>query len=135
MRTSVSEVGNPLLSEDLARLAALVGCEVELLRQDELLGVVLREFELPPDIYNKTCSDVLLQTTTQYPASAMDMFWVEPELTLKDGRIPAGGESLENHFGSLWRRYSWHRNTPWEPGRDDLLGHFEFALARLQRPE
>jgi hypothetical protein len=135
MRTSVSEIENVLLGQDIDRLVAHLGCEVELLRQGEQLGVVVCAFQLPPAIYNRPDTDLLLQTTTQYPASAMDMFWVDEDLTLKDGRIPVGGESVEEHFGNCWRRYSWHRNAPWQPGRDDLVSHFEFALARLQRPE
>lgn len=135
MRTSASEVANAVLAEDLDRLAEQLACEIELLRQGEQLGVVVCAFELPAGIYSKARSDVLLQTTTQYPMSAMDMFWVDEELVLADGRIPAGGESLEAHFHRTWRRFSWHRNAPWEPGRDDLAGHFDFALARLQRAE
>jgi hypothetical protein len=106
-----------------------------LLVEGSLVGVVIRSFELPDGIYNKNRSDVLLQTTVQYPASGMDMFWVEPDLTLANGSAPAGGEAIEPHFGRQWRRYSWHRQVPWNPGRDDLLSHFDFAVARLERPE
>ena len=43
--------------------------------------------------------------------------------------------NLEVHFGRAWRRFSWHRNSPWIPGRDDLLTHMEFARARLENPQ
>lgn len=135
MRTSVSEIANEALAEDMSRLAEQLDCEIELLREGEQLGVVVRRLELPVGIYSKPRSDVLLQTTTQYPMSAMDMFWTDEDLLLTDGRVPVGGESIEAHYDRTWRRFSWHRNAPWEPGRDDLVGHFDFALARLQRPE
>lgn len=128
-------IDNPLLVEDVAKLAAETGCEIDALRDGDLVGVVVRDLILPPEIYNKRMSDLLLQTTVQYPLSAMDMFWVDADLTLATGAVPAGGESIEHHFGAAWRRYSWHRNVPWVPGRDCLSSHFEFAVARLQRSE
>jgi hypothetical protein len=135
MRISANEIGNALLADDVARLSAQLGCDVDLLRNGDLLGIVISAFQTPAGLYNKPETDVLMQTTTQYPVSAMDMFWVDEDLTLANGSLPIGGESIEVHFDRRWRRYSWHRNVPWQPGRDDLVGHFEFALARLQRPE
>ncbi len=127
--------GNPVLDEDLDRLADQTCCTVELLCNGEQRGIVVCALELPTGIYNRPRTDLLMQTTTQYPASAMDMFWVDHDLTLHDGGIPTGAESVETYFSRQWRRFSWHRNVPWQPGRDDLVGHFEFVVARLQRPE
>jgi hypothetical protein len=129
------DIDNPLLQEDAETLAAETNSEIEILRNGDLVGVVVRGLALPAGMYSKPATDLLLQTTHQYPASAMDMFWVDPDLTLASGAVPLGGESIESHFGRTWRRYSWHRNAPWVPGRDDLSSHFEFAVARLQRPE
>lgn len=133
----ISDLGidNPLFDEDVPKLAAAASCTVDVLREGDLVGVVVRSLALPPGIYNKPTSDLLLQTTVQYPLSAMDMFWVDADLTLASGAVPAGGESIEQHFGTSWRRYSWHRNAPWVPGRDCLSSHFEFAIARLQRAQ
>jgi hypothetical protein len=63
----------------------------------------------------------------------MDMFWVDPALQLASGEEPQSS-NLEVHFGRTWRRFSWHRNSPWVPGRDDLLTHLEFARVRLNDP-
>ncbi len=128
-------IDNALLEEDAATLATETSCSVGLLRAGDLVGVVVRRLALPADIYNKTATDLLLQTTVQYPQSAMDMFWVDQDLTLASGAVPAGAESIEQHFGITWRRYSWHRNVAWVPGRDCLCSHFEFAVARLQRAQ
>lgn len=135
MPTSDLQIDSPLLREDVAKLAEETGCSIEVLRDHDLVGVVVQALALPAGIYSKSTSDLLLQTTVQYPQSAMDMFWVEADLTLATGAVPAGGESIESHFGRTWRRYSWHRNVPWVPGRDCLSSHFEFAVARLQRSE
>lgn len=132
MRTSALST-NPVLEADVARLEQ-AGYDVELLFQPPHVGVLIHGVRLPSG-YNKTSARVLLLTTDLYPASAMDMFWVDPDLTLGDGSIPAAAESLEQLFDETWRRYSWHRNTEWRPGRDDLMGHLEFALARLQQAQ
>jgi hypothetical protein len=132
---SVSGLNNPLLTQDAEQLAAQLQCDVELVQEGAQVGVIVRWLSLPDGIYNRPQTDLLMQTTGQYPAADMDMFWVDRELLLFDGRVPQGAESLEPHFGRMWRRYSWHRNAPWLPGRDSLISHFEFSVARLQRPE
>src|SRR3712207_5953157 len=95
MRTSARDISNPVLVEDVERLEAASGCAVDLLCEGHLLGVVVRSYALPAGIYSKRHSDLMLQTNTQYPHSAMDMFWVDEDLTLANGRSPAGGESIE----------------------------------------
>ena len=135
MPISALGIDNPLLEEDVATLSRETGCSVDLLRAGDLVGVVVRQLALRSSIYNKAATDLLLQTTVQYPQSAMDMFWVDQDLTLASGAVPTGGESIEQHFGITWRRYSWHRNVPWVPGRDCLCSHFEFAVARLERAQ
>jgi hypothetical protein len=131
MQTSAVETGNAALDSDVERLREL-GIAVEILIAPPEIGVVARI--ALSEGYNTSHTDLLLKTTTVYPASAMDMFWVDPSLLLASGAVPQAGESMEVHFGRNWRRYSWHRNVEWVPGRDDLLSHFEFAMARLQRP-
>jgi hypothetical protein len=135
MQISDSAVQNELLAEDIARLEERTGLRVEVVSDGFEVGVIIRDFALPDDLFNHETTELLLRTTTQYPQSPMDMFWVRPDLLLRDGRAPAGTESMEHHFGRDWKRFSWHRNAPWVPGRDGLLGHFDFAAARLARGE
>ncbi len=134
MRTSDPITGSEALDADIQRLRD-DGYDVDVLVEGGQVGVVIMSFELPPGVYNRRTTDILLRTDLQYPMSAMDMFWVDDALLLASGAEPAGANSLEAHFGRTWRRYSWHRNAPWEPARDDLPSHFEFCVARLQRPE
>jgi hypothetical protein len=126
-------VQNLLLEEDLRRLSEQ-GFDHELLIQWPDIGIVVRDVPLPDGIFSRTATDMLLKTTALYPQSEMDMFWVEPELVLATGMEPVA-TNLEMHFGRAWRRFSWHRNCPWIPGRDDLLTHLEFARARLENPQ
>lgn len=131
MPTSAS-TGNPTLDEDVSRLRAC-GHTIELLEAPPEIGVLVRNVALPQG-WNRNEVDMLLRTTTVYPASEMDMFWVSPDLRLASGAVPQAG-SEEGHFGESWLRFSWHRNAPWSPGRDDLVSHFEFCRARLSKIE
>jgi len=127
LATAVTD--NTVLAEDLDRLLES-GFETELLREGDQVGVVVRAVPLPEGRWSQESTDVMLMTTVLYPQSAMDMFWTPPELYLASGGEPTAS-NLEMHFARAWRRFSWHRNTDWRPGRDDLLSHFEFARARL----
>lgn len=130
MRTLATALtDNQLLAEDLERLAD-AGFDFEVLRDGDQIGVVVRDVPLPEGRWSQESTDVMLMTTVLYPQSAMDMFWTDPDLRLGSGGEPQAS-SLEVHFGRTWLRFSWHRNVDWRPGRDDLLSHFEFALARL----
>jgi hypothetical protein len=120
---------NTLLAEDLERLADS-GFAYDVLDGGDEIGVVVRQVPLPAGLWSQPATEVLLKTTVLYPQSAMDMFWTPPELRLSNGADPQAS-NLEVHFGDTWRRFSWHRNSEWIPGRDDLLTHLEFALARL----
>ncbi len=134
MPTSVDRTENDILDQDIQRLRD-VGHQVEVFVDAGQVGVVVVGFRLPAGAYNKERTDLLLRTDAQYPQSAMDMFWVDEDLVLGDGRVPTAADSMEAHFERTWRRYSWHRNAAWIPGRDDLVSHLEFCTARLQRPE
>lgn len=131
-RTLVTSIENPLLSEDLTRLADQ-GFEYELLTSGDEVGVLVQGVALPADLWSTPTTEVLLRTTVLYPQSAMDMFWTPPELRLASGGEPEAS-NLEVHFDRSWRRFSWHRNSEWRPGRDDLLTHLEFARVRLNNP-
>jgi len=132
--SALNKTGNEALDRDVERLAGL-GYQIEVLCDGLQVGVVVCGYPLSKGAYSAGQTDILLRTDLAYPQSAMDMLWVDQDLTLANGSIPAGGESLEVLFGRTWRRLSWHRNLPWKPGRDELVGHFEFCVARLQRSE
>jgi hypothetical protein len=133
MPTSADTTGNELLDADLQRLRDACGCEVDLVIEGDQVGIIVCSHPLPGG-YNQPTSDVLLRADLAYPQSAMDMFWVDEGLLLANRQVPEAGDSVEMHFGRTWRRFSWHRNSAWDPGRDNLLAHLEFARARLAVP-
>lgn len=123
----------PLLVEHACELAEALGREVTVHREDAQVFVVVHAASLTGGVCSRDSSDVLLVTDMQYPASLMDMFWTEPDVTLADGSIPADISSMAMYLGRQWRQWSWHRNGTWTPGVDDLLSHWAFVEARWTR--
>lgn len=118
-----------LLRRDANELSALTGCSVELIPEASQIGVVVKQAPLPIGTYTKSSSDVLMLTDFQYGMSAMDMFYMEPDVQPRTGAVPAHASSVEQHVGRQWRRWSWHRNGIWIPGTDNLLSHWAFVEA------
>lgn len=118
-----------LLQRDADELAQATGCHVVIIPNDSQIAVVVARARLPEGAYTKQDSDVLMLTDYQYPMSAMDMFYMEPEVHHARGPIPPHATSIEQHAGRSWRRWSWHRNGVWKPGSDNLISHWAFIEA------
>jgi hypothetical protein len=114
----------PLVRQDVSRLAEALGLEVGVEADGQQVLIVVKQAPLP--IHSRERSDVLMITDRSYPGSAMDMFWLEEGIRLRDGSVPGYASSIETHAGRRWRRWSWHRNGRWTPGADDLLSHWAF---------
>lgn len=119
------------LARDIEELARATGLQVETLEDGGRLFILIHDMPLPPAHFRVSCTDVLFHTDQQYPLSAMDMFWVHPEVLYPDGAIPQGADAIESYVGRQWRRFSWHRNGVWNPAGNPLLDHFAFMEARL----
>lgn len=119
------------LRQHAEELAEQAGVQVDIEQDGARVYVILRALPLPAGAYGVAATDVLFIADTQYPLSAMDMFWTDPAVVRADGSIPAGGESIETYRGRQWRRFSWHRNGIWNPFGNCLLDHFEFTQARF----
>jgi hypothetical protein len=89
------------------------------------------EFPLPAKRFNKSLTDLLVIVPLPYPEAKLDMFYVEPDLTLSSGSIPRGAEVIESHVGRNWRRFSWHTSI-WNPAVDDLASHLGMIEQRLR---
>jgi E2/UBC family protein E len=119
-----------LLQAHAGELEQLAGVQVELIEAPPQTFVLIHGMPLP-SVYTHARCTALLQTDALYPRSAMDMFWLDPQVGRADGRPPAGTESVETYLGRSWRRYSWHRNGVWSTAGNPLLDHYEFMQARL----
>ena len=121
---------NPALDKHSAELGEAVGLVAEVHQEGNRLFVILRSYALPDAVTEVSSTDVLFMTDTQYPFSAMDMFWTELEVLRPDGSSFEGSESIEEYLGSRWRRFSYHRNGVWNPSGNPLFDHFAFMETR-----
>lgn len=86
-----------------------------------------------PKIWNRDVVDLLVVAHPSYPNAKMDMFWVDPPLTLKDGTQPKSVSTV-NKCGKNWQQFSWHVNT-WNPAKDNLITYLDVVNDRLRRAE
>jgi hypothetical protein len=125
------------LRRDAEELTQITGCRVELVPNGIQIGIIVKQADLRGGAYSKLRSDVLMLTDYQYPMSAMDMLYMEPDVQYASGPIPAHANTVEEQVGRPWRRWSWHRNGIWRPGFDNLLSHWAFVEAcwAKERPQ
>lgn len=111
------------------------GFQVDVTEQDTRVFLIFQKYALPSGVYSITESDLMVFTTTQYPNAGFDMFWVDENLKLKDGRLPRGAEAVESYLGKRWRRFSYHpyNGRQWNPAEDNLERHMEYVRQRLFR--
>jgi hypothetical protein len=121
----------PKLARELTELEA--SAKIEVVEEQDLISLIFKDFPLGPG-FNMACCDVLIRIPRSYPDAGPDMFWTVPELTFDDSRIPQGAESVEDHVGKRWRRFSWHRRN-WNSVTDNLHGYLEFVRRRLRQKQ
>jgi len=97
--------------------------------------LVIPNFQLP-DHWSRKSVDLLIVVPDGYPLAALDMFYVNPEIHLKDGRKPGGADNYQEFLGSRWQRFSWHyQGRQWAPTRETLVSHIQFCQTRLLKAE
>lgn len=98
------------------------------------LFLVISNFDLGEN-YNPRNVKVLVKIPVGFPTAAMDMFWVQPSVLKKNGQLPAN-VCDEEYLGSLWQRFSRHRNAgSWNPVMGGLRSHFTFVAEALRKGE
>ena len=108
------------------------GYTVETIHGEEI-GIVIRDYPIPSAIWRESSTDLLIKTHPTYPNATIDMFWVDPPISLKRG-VPINGVTSEIQFGSAWQRFSWHVGS-WDPAHDNLLTYLTVVDDRLSRNE
>ena len=124
--------GEDLVLRDLAAVQAVFP-QARLVEEGTNRFLVVPDFSLP-DHWSAPEVTLMAMVPNGYPMAAMDMFWVDPVLKLRDGREPGAANSLEVYLGKQWQRFSWHYSNPqvaWRPGHSCLLTHLRFCQVRL----
>ena len=118
------------LTNETERLIQL-GYQITTVQENGLTKLIIQEYPLP-DGYSTSTSDLLILIPPSYPNGKPDMFWVNTDVLLENGKVPKKAEVIENHAGKDWRRFSWHLSK-WNPGRDDLSTYLSFIDEGLRR--
>lgn len=110
------------------------GLTAILTEADGMANVEIVKYTVSSGHYNKETIDLLLRLPFSYPNGKPDMFWVDENFVLKDGKVPKAAEVIETWLGKRRRRFSWHLSS-WNPGADNLLTYLEFINNRLAKLE
>ena len=108
------------------------GRTIETIQGDEI-GIIIKSYPLPPAIWNQPSADLLIKTHPTYPNATIDMFWIDPPISLRSGNV-ANGTTPDTQFGKQWQRFSWHVGS-WDPAHDNLLTYLTVVDDRLSRNE
>lgn len=109
------------------------GYTVEVIEQESEIGIIIRDYPIPDSIWSRKVVDLLVITHPSYPSAKMDMFWVDPAISRKDGGAINGG-SNQSKFGKTWQQFSWHIPS-WNPAHDNLITYLDVVNDRLRRNE
>ena len=100
---------------------------------------IVEEFVLPPGLYNRSSTRVLVFLTAVYPQAAPDNFLVPEGLRMASGDLLAGDyreKQNQKHFEMDWGVFSWHQKQ-WRPAPEiaqgDNLLTFMFTVQRRLR--
>ena len=95
--------------------------------------LVIKGYPVSSEIYDRAVTDVMIRIPAQYNNAALDMFYADPPLKLKNGSYPNRADYFENHAGRQWQRFSRHFPSPWRPGVDGLPTLLTFVHRELQQ--
>jgi hypothetical protein len=107
------------------------GYQWELVPVGEEGCLILRNFAVSEDLYDRATTDVMVRIPAQYNNAALDMFYCDPPLKLRSGAYPQAAEHFEEHVGRHWQRFSRHFPTPWRAGVDGLPTLLTFVQREL----
>ena len=122
----------PLLLEHIEKLRS--NYTIDFSETDTEIFIIFHDFTVSTNIWEIDKTDVLIITYPAYPNPKIDMFWVEPHLKLKNGKIPKAASVIEKKLGRSWQRFSWHLQS-WNPGKDNLITFLNDVNERLSKSE
>ena len=122
----------PLLQEHI-KILEREGHKIEVSINSEI-HIVFKDYKIPVQIWDSDKTDLLVIAHPTYPNAKMDMFWVNPSISLKSGKAVQAADTTESKLGINWLRFSWHVQT-WNPGKDNLMTYLDVVNDRLRRDE
>ena len=122
----------PLLQEHI-KILEREGHKIEI-HVDFEIHIIFKDYKIPAQIWDRHKTDLLVITHPTYPNAKMDMFWVNPSISLKSGKKAQAADTIEGKLGINWLRFSWHVQS-WNPGKDNLITYLDVVNDRLRRDE
>jgi len=125
-----------ILQKEIAHLIE-VGFLIEAVEEGNKILIIFKDFKLPKGVFNVVKTDLLVWTTSSYPSSNFDMFWVDKDLLLVNNQTPKNAQHIELFCGKSWRRFSIHpyNAKPWNPLEDSLESYLVYIQQRLNTKE
>jgi len=121
-----------LPGDDRAYLDAR-GQAYQIVPEANMICVVFPSFALPGG-YDRSQADLLIRLSPGYPDVPPDMWWFAPPAKLADGRPIPATDSVEQHLGRFWQRWSRHFNGgQWRSGVDSLESYLALIRKELER--
>jgi len=103
------------------------------LQPDGQWGIlVIKGYPISGVKYDRKNTDLMIRIPPQYNNAALDMFYADPPVQLKNGGFPNRADQFENHGGHRWQRFSRHLSKPWRPGIDSLPGFLSLISREIQ---
>lgn len=123
----------PPLLEQHIELLRYQGHTIEVIDGGEI-GIIFKDYKIPTHIWSREKVDLLITTHPTYPNAKLDMFWVDPPVTLKNNGSQPKATNMEPRCGRNWQRFSWHVNQ-WNPAHDNLITYLNVVDDRLNKVE
>jgi len=124
-----------VLAADIDILREKHDVDVDTEAEAQFTHVIVRDYAIPSDAYNKQTTDVMIRVHENYPQKAPDWVYVDEDLQLK-----RGGELRKSRDDQVrgWLALSWHINKldgiDWEPYETDLEWYLETIVnSRLRQ--
>jgi len=94
--------------------------------------LLVRDFSICSNTFDRDKTDLMIRIPTGYNTAALDMYYADPAVRLKNGAYPIKADHFEDHMGRRWQRFSRHLVSPWRAGLDGLPMFFALIQKELQ---
>lgn len=118
-----------VISVDIEILREKHDVDIDTDAESQFTHVIVRDYSIPSDAYNKQTTDVMIRVHENYPQKAPDWVYVDKNLQLE-----GGGQLRKSRDDQVrdWLALSWHINRldgiEWEPYETDLEWYLETVV-------
>lgn len=118
-----------VISVDIEMLREKHDVDIDTDAESQFTHVMVRDYAIPSDAYNKQTTDVMIRVHENYPQKAPDWVYVDKNLQLE-----GGGQLRKARDDQVrgWLALSWHINRldgiEWEPYETDLEWYLETVV-------